>query len=122
MAAAVLLVGRAQLVGRGRHSFVGGCGVLRVVAVAATALGGACDSPTEPQALIPDVRHAVVGSAADALDARGQFRLPPVETSGSTPVISIEHAGAVAVGYVGTFITNPNVITPSGFISRSVSE
>jgi len=91
--------------------------LLRVVAIAVTTLVGSCDSPTEPLALIPDVRHAVVGAAADALDARGRFRLPPVERSGSTPVISIEDAGALGAGYISTFVTNPNVITPAGLTS-----
>ena len=79
-----------------------------------------CESPTSVQPRVPDVRNAVVGAAAQALDAEGHFRLPPAQAPKGTSIVSAERAADLALAYLRTFVTNPDVITFPG--SRPIRE
>lgn len=87
---------------------------LMLLAISAVNIIVGCESPTETQPEIPDVRKAVVGAAAQALDARGRFRLAPAQVPGGASIISAEHAAGLARAYLRTFVTNPEIITFSG--------
>lgn len=88
-------------------------GVL-LLAIAATA---ACDDPIRPPTGMPhppDVRAWVVGRAQANLDENGHFVLPEPTSPGLQPIVTRQMAGQIALGWVRTWIANPNVITLPG--------
>jgi hypothetical protein len=66
--------------------------------------------PSDPFPL-PDVRAYVVGNALANLDANGHFRLPVATAPGDQPIIDLDTAAELTLGFIRTWVTNPNVIT-----------
>jgi hypothetical protein len=56
----------------------------------------------------------VAGEALQALDTEGHFVLPSPSVDGPYAILSRAEAARIAEGVLRTWITNPDVITPSG--------
>jgi hypothetical protein len=83
---------------------------IRVPAIYCLLLLTACESPTEPSQLLPDVRSWVVGAAAQTLDQSGHFLLPSPVAPGVRPITSTATAITLAQTFLREF-RSPDVVT-----------
>jgi hypothetical protein len=95
----------------------------RLVTMLASALAGACDSPTEPnlEPTLPDVRRFVTGEALAHLDERGHFVLPPLGLT-RRPAISSDDAERIALAYVARVSRASSLPNIPGFSVTSTKE
>jgi hypothetical protein len=95
------------------HTRPTGCRSASVITLPLLTLGVvSCSDALGPSETfsLPDVREYVVGEALASLDESGHFRLPEATAPGDQPIIDLETAGELALAFIRTFVSNPNVI------------